>query len=595
MIRWLTLAGLLLAASCAPVQPPTEPPQVVHGPLRPMPALGFAIPRAPKKATTAKPAPGDEQASAAKSLAASCRVGPDGGPIVADRGIGGTGVTAGPSRVADRGIGGTGIVGVVTGFASVCVDDLEVGLDRTIPVDMDVATEGAAGSGAGLRVGQIVVISAMPQAAGLRASRIAVRHEVAGPIEAVEIGSGAIVVAGQRVTVPSTAWSVKHLSLGDWVAVSGLRAGDGTIVASRLDPDNGRIILVRGRVGGDSGSPRIGTLALMLPAGMQVPSGKLVSVTGTYEDGVLRVASLRTDLLMSNPPAFFGNAMDHVVIQSFVRVSGGQAHLGGDVVLPAAPDVAGTDDAGVRAIVSLERQRDGSYVATGVKATDGRTAVPAAISQEDAAGQSQVAALTGTAGPASSSDQPSAPGQGRIGHSVSGITAAPDLPLPPVSAGLAVPSDAGAAAPAASPVAAPASSMPSLATATAAPAAPAPAPAPLAVAPAPAVAAVAAPAPVAPVASVAVPTAIAPPVIVVPAAPAVAPVVAPAAVPAVAPVAPVAPPLISGIVPAGAPSASNPAAPVPGTAFSNHQVVGPVITGGAPTVTTTRPSTTGKH
>ncbi|MBV8397362.1 MAG: hypothetical protein JOZ17_01325, partial [Acetobacteraceae bacterium] len=68
-----------------------------------------------------------------------CRVGPDGGPLlsdrgiggtgaafkvppaVADRGIGGTGAAFAPSNWADRGIGGTGIIGVITGFASVCL------------------------------------------------------------------------------------------------------------------------------------------------------------------------------------------------------------------------------------------------------------------------------------------------------------------------------------------------------------------------------------------------------------------------------------------------------------------------------------------
>ncbi len=90
-----------------------------------------------------------------------CHVGPDGGPVggpapVAERGIGGTGapvsmvMTAGQTVVpaaagqaakgdamADRGIGGTGIIGVVTGFASICVNGLEVQYDNTVPVDID--------------------------------------------------------------------------------------------------------------------------------------------------------------------------------------------------------------------------------------------------------------------------------------------------------------------------------------------------------------------------------------------------------------------------------------------------------------------------
>jgi hypothetical protein len=490
MIRWLVLAGLVLAAACSPVQPPAETsPQVAHGPRRPLPALGFAIPRA-RKSGPAKPgsASGTDGQLATRSLGHGiCHVAPDGGPLAADRGIGGTGTPAEPSSVAERGIGGTGIVGVVTGFASVCVDGLEVGLDSGVPVDIDVATEGSAVSGGGLRAGQIVVISAGSEPAGLLASKVAIRHEVAGPIEAVEIGSGALVVAGQRVTVPGTAWSAKHLSLGDWIAVSGLRAGDGSIAASRLDPVSGRIVLVHGRVSGDPASPRIGSLALLVPAGMQVPIGKLVSVTGTYEDKALRVASLATDLLMINPPAFFGNVTDRVVIQSFVHVAGGMAHLSGDLTLPAARAVRSTA-APIRAIVWIERQSDGSYVVTRVKATDGRTVTPAAVSQNTADG-SRFAASTSDAGPvgdtwplvAGFAGHSSPQASMRAGRDVSSVTAALDLPLPPGDSGAAEHSDtAGGPALDAAEVDAPSGRAPTLATADSSLVTPASAVAPMA-------------------------------------------------------------------------------------------------------------------
>src|SRR5579875_1068294 len=78
-------------------------------------------------------APTAEQPSPARPSPAMCRVGPDGGPLVSDRGIGGTGApvsgsavadrgiggTGAPTQFAERGLGGTGIIGVVTGFASV--------------------------------------------------------------------------------------------------------------------------------------------------------------------------------------------------------------------------------------------------------------------------------------------------------------------------------------------------------------------------------------------------------------------------------------------------------------------------------------------
>ena len=56
------------------------------------------------------------------------------GPQWSDRGIGGTGGASQPTRSADRGIGGTGIIGIITGFASVCLDGVEVHLDAVTPV-----------------------------------------------------------------------------------------------------------------------------------------------------------------------------------------------------------------------------------------------------------------------------------------------------------------------------------------------------------------------------------------------------------------------------------------------------------------------------
>ena len=45
-------------------------------------------------------------------------------------GMGGTGISA----AAPSGMGGTGIVGVITGFASICVNGVEVHFDDAIPV-----------------------------------------------------------------------------------------------------------------------------------------------------------------------------------------------------------------------------------------------------------------------------------------------------------------------------------------------------------------------------------------------------------------------------------------------------------------------------
>src|ERR1700687_2638762 len=80
------------------------------------------------------PEPVDEAAVVEPGVV--CRVDHNGGPVVVERGIGGTGAPA-KTHLSDRGIGGTGIVGVVTGFASICVDGLEVRLDKTASVSIN--------------------------------------------------------------------------------------------------------------------------------------------------------------------------------------------------------------------------------------------------------------------------------------------------------------------------------------------------------------------------------------------------------------------------------------------------------------------------
>ncbi len=135
-------------------------------------------------------------AAGATTGAAACRVGPNGGPVLSkggisgpfgtgravDRGIGGTGIHPGIVRHADRGIGGTGIVGVITGFASVCLDGREVALGDAVPVLVD----GERASGAALRAGQLAAVRAMGSGAALKARAVAVLHEVSGPVEALD-------------------------------------------------------------------------------------------------------------------------------------------------------------------------------------------------------------------------------------------------------------------------------------------------------------------------------------------------------------------------------------------------------------------------
>ena len=164
-----------------------------------------------------------------------------------DGGIGGTGrVPAGPE---DGGMGGTGvrgegaavlsavpgeslgIVGVVTGFASVCVNGLEVHVDQTTPV----SENGRTAHVGNLAVGQFVSIDARATAGGLRARDIAIVHLVEGPLT-VRPGGG-YAVMGQPVDLLENARVDQPAALtpGRMVKVSGMRAPDGQIRATRIE------------------------------------------------------------------------------------------------------------------------------------------------------------------------------------------------------------------------------------------------------------------------------------------------------------------------------------------------------------------------
>jgi hypothetical protein len=331
----------------------------------------------------AAPAPEPAGESAVLEPGVACRISRDGAPTLAERGIGGTGA-ASRMQVAERGIGGTGIVGVVTGFASICVDGLEVRFDRTVPVFVN----GTAATTGQLRIGQLVVIDANgpPTASDpvAQARTISVRTEASGPIEAIDIHAGAIMVAGQRVIVLPSTWVAGRFGLGNWVTVSGLRQSDGTIVASRLDRARIGALAVRGQIVRDRDTTRIGGLILRGPAVAAAKPGTFVSVVGRYADRTADVTSIDPDYWPQDQVGYFGTAARQLIVQGFVRVDSATVRLSNGQQFKAGPHVQGNgtlyrDAVAWRdAVVWLTRIPDGSFTATELHYTSYR-AQPRAV------------------------------------------------------------------------------------------------------------------------------------------------------------------------------------------------------------------------
>jgi len=324
----------------------------------------------------AKPAPKPEAVVIPVVPIAVGEVGPDGGRVVvADRGIGGTGIGAGVAPVTlattslttDLGphaapLEKTGIIGVLTGFGSIFVDGLEIPCDDSIAIDLD----GSPVTVSMLRAGQIVAIRTLGPTGDLHARMISIRSEVIGPIERMDPGSRRMTVAGQPVSVADNTWGANRFRMGDWVKVSGLRHPDGAILASRLDAAPIGHFIAHGQVMRDGAAGRVGNLTIEQPLAATLKDAQFVTVSGTYADGIHHVRTVAPDDMAATPAEYFGASTNRLVVQGFVHIDKESLSVDGMKfnTESIAPGVAGSD--GI-AIVSMKRGADGAYVASGLR------------------------------------------------------------------------------------------------------------------------------------------------------------------------------------------------------------------------------------
>ena len=327
-----------------------------------------------------------------------CKIGPHGGPVVSERGMGGTGISTGNTLTTERGVGGTGILGVITGFSSICVDGLEVAYDAATPVFI----EGNPADANALRAGQVVSIEAAGRVTP-QARKISVIYQVSGPIDSLT-APGRMQVAGQTVVVTSAVSpQVSFLRAGEWVNISGLQSPSGEIAASRIDRrDPGRVI-VHGRLTGSADAFHLSNLPIRLPFHSQVTSGELVVAAGSYKGGILTVDTISVDLLTADPVAFFGSAVDHFYIQTFARLADGRVLSNSGWAVPATPGLQDGSKSGRPTVIELERRKDGSIFVTRFGDPYGGVSSPGGLSPTERGGQQQ------PLGPAPDLGRPGAP------------------------------------------------------------------------------------------------------------------------------------------------------------------------------------------
>lgn len=313
---------------------------------------------------------------------------------VANGGTGGTGAIAsggigGTGKQADTGgMGGTGIVGVITGFASVCVNGIEVHIDAKTQV-----TRNGAPAGPGdLAVGHFVSIETAPGRMGMRAARIAMLDAAVGPV--TRVGKN-LEVLGQSVRISNeTLGAAGGLKVGDRVRVSGPRAADNTVVATRVERTSSVVDSVSGPATTSfTGALRIAGVGI---AGTRAPAdvkGREALAVGRW-DGSKLVAE-RID---SEPATSFRTPVRTLVLEGFpapgskrdrIRVAGKEVEVRGET----ASAVAGARDRLVR--VTGRVGEDGVVRATRVEARRellprnerGLRSVPGEVDRRDGSGR----------------------------------------------------------------------------------------------------------------------------------------------------------------------------------------------------------------
>jgi hypothetical protein len=197
---------------------------------------------------------------------------------------------------------GTGLVpdaqttGVVTGFGSVIVDGIRYDVDRA-----DIRLDGASGARAtDLRVGMVVTVTGALAADGASGTATEVRHDTLldGPIEAV-VGAQELRVLGQRVladdtTVVAGASEFAALRAGDRVRLSGLRAPDGSLLATWVQRET------------VAAAPRLTGFVTAVGTGTVRVSGVLVDISAARLVGVTQgtlAAGQLVRLTLQAPPS----------------------------------------------------------------------------------------------------------------------------------------------------------------------------------------------------------------------------------------------------------------------------------------------------
>jgi hypothetical protein len=301
------------------------------------------------------------------------------------RGVGGTGAPTGRGGIGGTGDaltqntllpiedqGGIAVVGVITGFASVCVGDVEVQYEPATPV----FENGKKVQLAKLAVGKMVMLKAERVAGRLQARAIGMFDAVAGPVGRLDIARQQMHVMGQTVRLDKIAMQqLKGVAAGTNVQVSGHRLNNGEIVATRVDAEKTGSNV--GTVGSVTAVNRDGfvvngtSVALENKALLEkIKVGSDVRVDGSWNG-----KTIKADRVETQPVKNLVDRSDTAILEGFARLqSQGVVSIAGTVVKLTGTDPTQQANNFNGKVVKIEvrRGKNGDWVADRVEERQGK-------------------------------------------------------------------------------------------------------------------------------------------------------------------------------------------------------------------------------
>lgn len=188
------------------------------------------------------------------------------------------------------------VVGTVDGFGSVIVNGVHYQ-----STDTEFEINDRSGAENQLRVGQLVIVEGSDDGNEGVAHRISYDADIRGPVASVDAVAGTMVILGQTISVDAmTVFSgvdLDTITVGQYLEVSGLRDGNGKVLASYISLEDSTDIELRGTVADlDSGlmtftiggmTVDYSSVATLDLEDSALSNGMLVEVEGSLDTNIL--------------------------------------------------------------------------------------------------------------------------------------------------------------------------------------------------------------------------------------------------------------------------------------------------------------------